>query len=406
VLVLLVLAGAVSWAPALVLLAAFSALVAVVPAGKAPEGDQTPAATAASAAEPEIGVKHFADALPDPCFILDRRGVVRHANERALATFPIRIGEALTFRLRVPDLVAAFEGVARGGPPVKVEFGERVPTERWFAAWFARVEGADEIVLIIDDLSERRNADRVRVDFVANASHELRTPLASLAGFIETLQGPAREDPAAREKFLKIMQEQAERMSRLVNDLLSLSRIEMKQHVRPADPVDLATVVGEVVEALGPFAADLGVTIETELPNGPVMVSGDRDELIQVFENLIENAAKYGQSGKRVVVGIAGGSGGPVVTVRDFGPGIPEEHIPRLTERFYRVDLEASRKHRGTGLGLAIVKHILARHRARMTVESRLGEGSTFGVSFPQAAPVAMPAVSKNSKQDQVFGLS
>jgi two-component system phosphate regulon sensor histidine kinase PhoR len=369
-------------AAAIMVLVAFSALVAAIPASR--QRDPV-TAVAAPAAEADPGVAHLADALPDPCFILDRRGIVRHANQRAAATFPIRIGEALTFRLRVPDVVAAFESVARGGAPVRVEFGERVPTERWFAAWFAPLAGSDLIVLVIDDLSERRNADRVRVDFVANASHELRTPLASLAGFIETLQGPARDDAAAREKFLKIMQEQAERMSRLVNDLLSLSRIEMKQHLRPSDTVDLVGVVAEVAAALEPLAADLGVTIETQKPDGPVTVEGDRDELIQVFENLIENAAKYGQSGKRVVVSVGLAGGAPVVTVRDFGPGIPEEHIPRLTERFYRVDVEASRRHRGTGLGLAIAKHILARHRARMTVESRLGEGASFSVSFPQA---------------------
>jgi two-component system phosphate regulon sensor histidine kinase PhoR len=155
-------------------------------------------------------------------------------------------------------------------------------------------------------------------------------------------------------------------------------------------------VVAEVAAALEPLAADLGVTIETERPDGPVTVQGDRDELIQVFENLIENAAKYGQSGKRVVVRVALAGGAPVVTVRDFGPGIPDEHIPRLTERFYRVDVEASRKHRGTGLGLAIAKHILARHQARMTVESRLGEGAAFSVSFPQArVGDGAPAVEK-----------
>jgi two-component system phosphate regulon sensor histidine kinase PhoR len=384
-LLVFVVTGTIPWLPAVAIVALVTLIAVLVPAAAA-VADETPAVSAApSAAVPWAMVSRFADALPGPCFILDRRGLVRHANARAQALFPIGIGEALTFRLRVPDLVSAFERVARGGPPEQVEFGERVPNERWFAAWFSPIEGSDDIVLILDDLSERRKADRVRVDFVANASHELRTPLASLAGFIETLQGPARDDPAARERFLKIMQEQAERMSRLVNDLLSLSRIEMKQHMRPSDPIDLDAVVREVAAALEPFASDLGVKIAIEADSGKVIVAGDRDELIQVFENLIENACKYGQSGGRVVVRIAPNNGGAAVTVRDFGEGIPEEHIPRLTERFYRVDLEASRKHRGTGLGLAIVKHILARHHARLQVESRLGEGSAFSVHFPQA---------------------
>jgi two-component system phosphate regulon sensor histidine kinase PhoR len=240
--------------------------------------------------------------------------------------------------------------------------------------------------MIVDDLSERRRIDRIRVDFVANASHELRTPLASLAGFIETLQGSARDDTEARERFLAIMHDQATRMSRLIDDLLSLSRIELKVHVRPSDPVDLASILSHLTDSLEPLARELGVAIEANVPHDPVTVTGDRDELIQVFENLIENAIKYGQSGKRVVVTIKPGTpaDGPVVSIRDFGPGIAEEHLPRLTERFYRIDVEESRQHRGTGLGLAIVKHILARHSARMTIESRPGEGALFSVAFPQ----------------------
>ena len=392
-LLVLALAEIVAPVPAGAVFVGLLVLVAVLPRARAAE--RLPAA--ARPVPPmaaEGGVQAFANALPDPCFILDRRGIVRYANERAVSAFSIRQGESLTFRLRNPDLVAAFHRVARGGPPERVEFAERIPTERWFAAWFAdltapRRPGGEFIVLTLDDLSERRRMDRVRVDFVANASHELRTPLASLTGFIETLQGPAREDPAARARFLQIMHEQATRMSRLVDDLMSLSRIEMKAHVRPVNHVDLTAVVRHVTDALEPLAQELGVAIETVPPDSPVELTADRDELIQVFENLVENACKYGQSGKRVVVTLlpAGKGAGPSVTVRDFGPGIPEEHVPRLTERFYRVDVEDSRRHRGTGLGLAIVKHILARHHARMTIESRLGEGTAFTVTFPLATP-------------------
>lgn len=337
---------------------------------------------------PETGIKLFAEVLPDPCFVLDRRGIVRYANAGATSAFPIKPGDPLTFRLRIPELAAAFDRVAKGGRPERVEFSERVPTERWFAAWFARLDSpavGEFVVIILDDLSEQRRIDRIRVDFVANASHELRTPLASLAGFIETLQGSARDDSEARERFLAIMHDQATRMSRLIDDLLSLSRIELKIHVRPSDPVDLAPILSHLIDSLEPLARELGVAIETVLPDEPVVVTGDHDELIQVFENLIENAIKYGQSGKRVVVAIGPGmaAAGPVVSVRDFGPGIAEEHLPRLTERFYRVDVEESRQHRGTGLGLAIVKHILARHGARMTIESRPGEGALFSVTFP-----------------------
>jgi two-component system, OmpR family, phosphate regulon sensor histidine kinase PhoR len=356
------------------------------------------------AAWPETGVKLFAEALADPCFLLDRRGVVRYANAGAAAAFRARPGEPLSYWLRVPELTAAFERVARGGPAERVEFVERVPTERWYAAWFSPLgppgEGGQPafVVLIMDDLTEGRRIERVRVDFVANASHELRTPLASLAGFIETLQGPARDDPDARERFLRIMHDQATRMSRLIADLLSLSRIELKAHVRPSDPVDLAAIVRHVTDALEPLARDLGVTIEARLPPSRVMVAGERDELIQVVENLVENACKYGQSGKRVVVTLAPGSAtaGPSVSIRDFGPGIAAEHLPRLTERFYRVDVEASRQHRGTGLGLAIVKHIVARHGGRLTVESEPGDGAEFTVTFPQGPDSAALANAEN----------
>jgi two-component system phosphate regulon sensor histidine kinase PhoR len=360
-------------------------------------------APAAPPAEQSAAFEAFADALPDPCFILDRRGVVRYANQRANAAFAIRAGEALTFRIRVPDLVQAFDVVAKGGPPQRVEFTERVPNERWLAAWIARLGASDAVLLLIADMTEQHKTDRVRVDFVANASHELRTPLASLAGFIETLEGPAREDAAARTRFLAIMREQAGRMSRLVNDLLSLSRIEMKAHVRPADSVDLVAVVSHVVDSLEPQARDLGVAIEMGLPAVPVAVTGDRDELIQVFENLIENACKYGQSGRHVTVTVtaAGDGQGPRVAIRDFGPGIPAEHIPRLTERFYRVDVEDSRRHRGTGLGLAIVKHIVARHLARLTITSRVGEGATFTVNFPAGHFRRSPGAEENAETFQ-----
>jgi two-component system, OmpR family, phosphate regulon sensor histidine kinase PhoR len=345
---------------------------------------------------PETSIKLFAEALPDPCFVLDQRGIVRYANTHASSTFPIKPGDPLTFRLRIPELTAAFDRVAKGGQPERVEFSERVPTERWFAAWFARLSSpsiGNFIVVILGDLSEQRRIDRIRVDFVANASHELRTPLASLAGFVETLQGSARDDPAARERFLAIMHDQANRMSRLIDDLLSLSRIELKVHVRPPDQVDLVPIISHVVDSLEPQARDLGVVIEADFPTRSAVVTGDRDELIQVFENLVENAIKYGQAGKRVVVAIkpATAAGGPTASVRDFGPGIAEEHLPRLTERFYRINVEESRQHRGTGLGLAIVKHILARHGARMTIKSRPGEGALFSVNFPQVEIKLLP---------------
>jgi two-component system phosphate regulon sensor histidine kinase PhoR len=242
-------------------------------------------------------------------------------------------------------------------------------------------------MLFFRDLTSARRLEAMRVDFVANASHELRTPLASLLGFIETLQGPARNDPTARERFLEIMRGQAQRMTRLIDNLLSLSRIEMRAHVPPQGVVDLRSVVSHITDALSTMAAERGVRIELSLPNEPLQIQGDRDELLRVAENLIENAIKYGESGGRIEVSLAreGEETAPVVrlTVQDFGPGIGAEHLPRLTERFYRVDVAQSREKGGTGLGLAIVKHIVNRHGGQLSIASEPGEGATFTVTFP-----------------------
>jgi two-component system phosphate regulon sensor histidine kinase PhoR len=239
------------------------------------------------------------------------------------------------------------------------------------------------------DQTPLRRVEEMRADFVANASHELRTPLAALSGFIDTLQGPAKDDPKARDRFLAIMHAQATRMARLIDDLLSLSRVELSAHVRPDTLLDLAPIIRQVVDGLEPLARERSVRIEINLPEMPVMVAGDREELLRLFENLIENALKYGASGRKVVVSMSSATtaeGAPEirVMVRDFGPGIAPEHLPRLTERFYRVDVGDSRSQGGTGLGLSLVKHILNRHRGRLLIESVPKKGATFTACFPQ----------------------
>jgi two-component system phosphate regulon sensor histidine kinase PhoR len=247
----------------------------------------------------------------------------------------------------------------------------------------------EPVLVTFHDLTPMRRVEEVRADFIANASHELRTPLAALSGFIETLQGPARDDPAAREKFLGIMQAQATRMARLIDDLLSLSRIELNAHVRPDRPLDLHAVVRQVVDGLQMLAHDRGVAIAVSAPAERITILGDRDELLRVFENLVENALKYAASGKRIDVDLTlvSTAGEAQVAVRDYGPGIAPEHLPRLTERFYRVDVADSRAQGGTGLGLALVKHILNRHGGRLTIESVAGQGATFTAHLPLAYP-------------------
>jgi two-component system phosphate regulon sensor histidine kinase PhoR len=244
------------------------------------------------------------------------------------------------------------------------------------------------MLLLFHDLTPLHRAEQMRADFVANASHELRTPLAALSGFIDTLLGTARDDAQARARFLAIMKTQASRMARLIDDLLSLSRIELVEHMHPDTPVDLVPVVRQVVDGLQTLATDRNVEITISPPAAPTIVPGDRDELTRVFENLVENALKYGASGKRVDVGFSSvnasdGTPEVLIAVRDYGPGIAAEHLPRLTERFYRVDVTQSRAEGGTGLGLALVKHILNRHRGKLSIESEAGKGATFTIRLP-----------------------
>jgi two-component system phosphate regulon sensor histidine kinase PhoR len=329
--------------------------------------------------------------LDMPVLIIDREASVLVQNmavEKAFGAFPI--GAHISSKLRSPGLLDMVRETITTNTPNQIEHSERLPSERVYVVRIApihlpEIDRQEDALFLLSfrDISELRHIDRMRSDFVANASHELRTPLASLRGFIETIQGPAKSDAKAQQRFLGIMLDQTTRMSRLVDDLLSLSRLELKSHIAPDQKVDLVPLLGHVRDSLLPLAGDLDVTINLHLPTGKVEVLGDRDELVQVFENLIENACKYGQEGKSVEVSLLGGAGQAVeVVVSDKGPGIPAEHVPRLTERFYRVNVEDSRSKKGTGLGLAIVKHILTRHRARLIVKSEVGKGTDFTVRF------------------------
>lgn len=334
--------------------------------------------------------EYLAAAVADPLIIFDRTATIVHANAAAFAAFGgIAPGLSLSLKFRAPEMQVLLDSILSGTVASDaVDYTEKLPVERAYRVSASSVgHGTDLYVLVFKDQSEARRIDRMRADFIANASHELRTPLASIAGFIETLRGPARNDPAAREQFLQIMQNQTGRMARLIDDLLSLSRLEMKPYLKPGTEVDLRQTIESVIDSLGPMAKDNGVAIERDFAEGPINVPGDRDELFQVFENLLENACKYGQSGGRVVVSMARDGDrsepGIDVTIKDFGPGIPEEHIPRITERFYRADVETSRTQKGTGLGLSIVKHILTRHNARLTIKSEVGKGAAFSVHLP-----------------------
>ena len=339
------------------------------------------------------------NSLPDPLLLVDTEREVSGANRAAEELFGRSItGGDLATVIRDPRVLDATDRALADGVSGEAQFSLPAPVERSFSCEIGVLPSVSTdgtaVILQLHDLTEREKMDRMRADFVANASHELRTPLSSILGFIETLRGPAKDDPDAQKQFLEIMLKQATLMARLIEDLLSLSRIELKEHTRPTDAVDVDDVVAMTCELLQAQASDRNVSLDIQSDDDVPLALGDVDELAQVLQNLILNAIKYGRDADKVLIRVTtrdkcpnGATGGPwvLVAVRDFGDGIPREHLPRLTERFYRVDTARSRELGGTGLGLAIVKHITRRHRGHLVIDSTVGEGSTFSVYLPVA---------------------
>ena len=333
--------------------------------------------------------RQMLSAITDPALVLDRDQRVMAANTSSAAVFAAAEGRHIAQVHRSPELLAAVVRASTTGQPQMFDLHMVVPVERHLAGVVTPLTSEPShpaSLLVLRDRTEERQLAEMRADFVANASHELRTPLASLKGFVETLQGAAKDDSGAREKFLGIMQSEAARMSRLIDDLLSLSRIEMREHVAPAGRVDLSSVVTEAAAELAPIAKAANITLALPLSQAGAFVTGDRDELMQVVQNLIQNAIKYGRPGGRVDLALTREGREVVLGVADDGIGIAPVHLPRLTERFYRVSAKDSRERGGTGLGLAIVKHIVSRHRGELAIASQPGRGSTFTVRLPAAA--------------------
>jgi two-component system phosphate regulon sensor histidine kinase PhoR len=361
--------------------------------------------------------------LPIPVLLIGPGGRIERANPAARAFLGLGAERGLLSTvLRQPRVLEAVSAALRGERGATVEYSTIAPLESHVRAFIEPIRldmpgpmPFRAMIVLADDTSSKR-AERMRADFLANASHELRTPLASLAGFIETLNGPAKDDEEARERFLGIMQIQTDRMRRLINDLLSLSRVEMNEHVPPTGSVDLNLLVREVTESLAPVAQSRSIRFKIELADEAATVRGDRDQLFEVIENLAGNALKYSSDGQEVCVCVYQGRSRDaaeqsstrlaaesgrltlaspaldpdqrygVVRVRDAGAGIERRYLPRLAERFFRVDGQKSGPKSGTGLGLAIVKHIVNRHRGGFAVESAPGQGSVFSVFFPVAA--------------------
>jgi two-component system, OmpR family, phosphate regulon sensor histidine kinase PhoR len=324
------------------------------------------------------------DASPDAMFVLNREQVVIYANANAQGLLPEATGRNIATVTRNIELLSAVQKSFSNCVEHRFEMKSVLPIERHLSgiSTSLRSDGPSDPVILVSlrDHTEADQLSQMRADFVANASHELRTPLASLKGFVETLQGAAKDDPKARENFLPIMQEQAARMTRLIEDLLSLSRIEMREHIVPTERVDLGHMIGDVVTSIRPLADAASIKLSVEAPTVPIIVIGDRDDLTQVMQNLIQNGIKYGNKGGKVEVTIVADERRVRVTVADDGIGIAPQHLPRLTERFYRVSAKDSRERGGTGLGLAIVKHIVNRHRGTLEITSQLKLGSRFTV--------------------------
>ena len=370
-------------------------------------------------------LRGVAQSLPEPLFILGPDGVIELTNPAAEEFIGASSLEGRHFAatLRAPDVFEEAEKIVAGAPAHAVDFTTLGDVSRSCRAFVAPLEDAAagrKVLVFIRDLTSERRVEQMRADFIASASHELRTPLASLTGFIETLRGHAKDDPKARDKFLGIMQSQAERMQRLVADLMSLSRIELNEHVPPSGDVDLGVAAHDVIESLSPLLERSEAIIDFEVSGAePIAIIGDNDEILQAIQNLIDNAVKYGGEPAMVKVRVGRGAAPALagegdiahragesaqqlaarnslnvnelvfVQVQDFGPGIERADLPRLTERFYRVSVERSRKRGGTGLGLAIVKHIVNRHRGGLQIESKLSVGSTFTCYFPAEREIA-----------------
>jgi len=387
------------------------------------------AARAAPAASPATRLRaKLVEGIDDPLLLLgpDRR--VLDANRAARDLLGARMaGRDMALHLRHPDVLAAVDALAgqdgAGEAVHKLEITHTGAVEQIFAVSLARIPeraappeaGAAEletpafyIVVAMHDITQVKRAERMRADFVANASHELRTPLSSLIGFIETLRGPAKEDPEASERFLAIMEEEGQRMVRVIDDLLSLSRIELDKHVQPDTRAEAGAILESVAESMEQAAAEAGKRLELDIASDLPPMRGDADQLVQMVRNLLANAVKYAdpettirltaRPAERVVE-----TGGPgvAVAVADEGPGIAPEHLPRLTERFYRVDKARSREMGGTGLGLAIVKHIVNRHRGDLAIDSALGKGTTVTVRLPAAEDSAADEAGDSQSQPE-----
>lgn len=404
--------GIIAWVPALVFCGAFvlCAFMVNIRYGKDLAQQRRDAEQKTRARERERARlfaslrSRIVQGFPSPLMMIDADRQVVEANRPARDMFGADIiGNDISFYLRQPSALEIVKAAITSGRPMEEELQVSSPVERYYTLFANRIDQTDQaeaeegaspyfVVIALQDITKTKASDKMRVDFIANASHELRTPLSALIGFIETLSGPAANDKAAQERFLDIMAQEADRMIRVIDDLLSLSRIELGKHVTPTDVVDLANVAANISQSMQMTLKDsdhvLIVEAEPDLP----LITGDRDQLIQVFQNLITNAVKYSAANSPIRLVLTALPNQRIkAQVIDVGDGIAPEHLPRLTERFYRVDTARSRQIGGTGLGLAIVKHIVERHGGDVQIDSEVGVGTTITMVFPVLSQSQLP---------------
>lgn len=365
-------------------------LLASARAEQQKQRDQEAQALAQSAKTRDVQRFDIIDALPDPILVLSADLRIQALNTAASSQFGGNgQGTPLSVYLRHPAVIEAAQEAVQSGKPAEREAVLRAASDRAYRVRCGQLPGSAELVMTLQDVTQARLTERMRVDFVANASHELRTPLSTLVGFIETLRGKAMDDLTRRDRFLEIMESEANRMTRLIDDLLSLSRIELDKHVGPDLPVDLLPLIKDVGRTLAIRLESGGRQIIVDAPEQLPPVTAERDQILQVLHNLVSNALKYGKPDTPIALKAtveSSADGAQVcISVTDQGDGIAPEHLPRLTERFYRVDTARSRSMGGTGLGLAIVKHIVERHRGNLKITSTLGVGTTVSVRLPVA---------------------
>ena len=340
-------------------------------------------------------IRSLVEAVPLPTLLIAQGVRIVGANFRAETLLgQTMLGRHLTTVIRQPSVLSAIEACQADRSPKMARYisteDRNEQTFQVHCSYLDLAPAAEGVMVSFEDVTDVEAVGQMRRDFVANVSHELRTPLTALTGFIETLQGPAANDKNAQVRFLDIMLKEAERMNRLVGDLLSLSHVEAEERIRPSQSVDVVTLCDSTLRSLHPVAERSNVTVSQNMPSDEVLVPGDEDQLRQVLTNLTENAIKYGGKDQTVTLHVSKierdlSMRGPAVRIAvvDTGPGIDPVHVPRLTERFYRIDSHRSREMGGTGLGLAIVKHIVNRHRGRLKIESQLGRGTVFTVILP-----------------------